>query len=145
MVGKRFNGFAAERFNTVAPLCCGPYAVKVRLKPAGNPPPAARSKDIVEDMRERLALGKLMYDLELQFYVDEPTTPIEDVSRPWPESSSPIVTVARLTLGLDDNVAQEVETMKFDPWSGLAAHRPLGEVMRARKQAYYASQTGRGA
>jgi len=41
MVGKKFNGFAAERFNTVAPLACGPYAVKVRLKPVGNPPPAA--------------------------------------------------------------------------------------------------------
>ena len=57
-LGKKFNGFAAERFNTVLPLCCGPYAVRVRLKPVGNPPPAARSRDIVEDMRERLAVGR---------------------------------------------------------------------------------------
>ena len=57
MLNRKFNGFAAERFNTVAPLCCGPYAVRVRLAPAGNPPPARRSKDIVADMRERLATG----------------------------------------------------------------------------------------
>jgi hypothetical protein len=35
--------------------------------------------------------------------------------------------------------------MRFDPWSGLLAHRPLGEVMRARKVAYLVSQKGRGA
>lgn len=143
--GKKFNGFAAERFNTVAPVCCGPYAVKVRLKPVGHPPPAARSKDIVEDMRERLSIGPLLYDLELQFFVDEQTTPIEDASKAWPDAETPIVTVARLTLGLDDNAAAATETMKFDPWGGLAAHRPLGEIMRARKLAYHTSQLGRGA
>jgi hypothetical protein len=144
-VGRKFNGYAAERFNTVAPLCCGPYAVKVRLKPVGNPPPAARSKDIVEDIRERLSVGPVMYDLELQFFVDEATTPIEDLSRPWPDSETPIVTAGRLTLGLDDGVAAQIDGMKFDPWSGLMAHRPLGEVMRARKAAYHASQVGRAA
>ena len=81
-LAKKFNGFAAERFNTVLPLCCGPYAVRVRLKPVGNPPPAARSRDIAEDMRERLAVGPVQWDLELQFFVDEATTPIEDASRP---------------------------------------------------------------
>lgn len=143
--GKKFTGFASERFNTVAPLCCGPYAVKVRLKPVGNPPPASRSKDIVDDMRERLAVGPVLYDLELQFFVDEATTPIEDVSRAWPEAETPIVTVARLSLALDDGAAKGIEQMKFDPWGGLAAHRPLGEVMRARKQAYRTSQMGRAA
>src|SRR3954453_17117445 len=28
MLNRKFNGFAAERFNTVAPICCGPYAVR---------------------------------------------------------------------------------------------------------------------
>ena len=26
--------------------------------------------------------------------------------------------------------------MSFSPWHGLAAHRPLGSIMRVRKQAY---------
>ena len=30
-------------------------------------------------------------------------------------------------------------------WHALVEHRPLGEVMRARKVAYYASQQNRGA
>lgn len=144
-LGRKFNGFAAERFNTVVPLCCGRYAVRVRLKPSGSPPPTQRSKDIVLDLRERLAAGPVTWDLELQFFVDEPTTPIEDASKAWPDSETPIVTVARLTLprqGVDD-VAAEAEAAKFDPWSGLMAHRPLGEVMRARKVAYLASQKGR--
>jgi hypothetical protein len=145
LIGKTFNGFAAERFNTVAPVACGPYAVKVRLKPVGNPPPRARSKDIAEDMRERLAVGPVMYDLELQFFVDEPTTPIEDLSKAWPDSETPIVTVARLTLALDDGAAERADKERFDPWAGLAAHRPLGEVMRARKGAYHISQQGRAA
>jgi catalase len=145
-VGRKFNGFAAERFNTAAPLCCGPYAVKVRLKPVGNPPPSARSKDIVADLSERLATGPVQWDMELQFFVDEAVTPIEDASKVWPESETPIVTVARLSLfAASEAAAQQAEAAKFDPWSGLAAHRPLGEIMRARKAAYYTSQQGRAA
>jgi len=147
MLNKKFNGFAAERFNTVAPICCGPYAVRVRLAPAGNPPPAARAKDIVADMRERLAVGGLTYNLELQFFVDEATTPIEDSSVAWPDAETPIVIAARLALPRQgvDAAAAEAEAARFDPWSGLAAHRPLGEVMRARKAAYFESQKGRNA
>ena len=146
-LGKKFNGFAAERFDTVVPIQCGPYAVRARLKPVGNPPPQARSKDIAQDMRERLAAGSLHWDLELQFFVDEATTPIEDASRPWPDAETPVVTVARLTLPQQgiDAAAADAEAAKFDPWSGLAAHRPLGEVMRARKVAYLESQKGRQA
>jgi catalase len=144
MMGKTFNGFAAERFNTAVPLCCGPYAVKVRLKPAGSPPPSMRSKDIVADLRERLATGPVRWDMELQFFVDEAITPIEDASRAWPDAETPIVTVARLSLfAASDEAAKQAEAASFDPWSGLAAHRPVGEVMRARKAAYYASQLGR--
>jgi len=143
--GKKFNGYAAERFNTVAPVACGPYAVKVRLKPVGSPPPTARSKDIAEDIRERLAIGQVAYDVELQFFVDEATTPIEDATKVWPDRKAPVVTVARLTLGLDESVAEVAEKAKFDPWGGLAAHRPLGEIMRARKAAYHTSQLGRSA
>jgi hypothetical protein len=116
----------------------------VRLKPVGNPPPSARSKDIVADLRERLATWPVQWDMELQFFVDEATTPIEDTSKPWPDSETPIVTVARLLLVATSDLAdKQAETARFDPWAGLAAHRPLGEIMRARKAAYYASQQGR--
>ncbi len=145
MLNRKFGGFAAERFDTVVPICCGPYAVRVRLAPAGNPQPAGRIRDIATDIRERLAVDALAWNLELQFFVDEATTPIEDPSIPWPDSETPIVVAARLTLPRQDvdAVAAEAEAARFDPWSGLAAHRPLGEIMRARKVAYRESQKGR--
>jgi hypothetical protein len=34
--------------------------------------------------------------------------------------------------------------MSFSPWHGLAAHQPLGSVMRARKETYRASAKFRG-
>jgi len=146
-LGKSFGSFATERFNTVAAHACGPYAVKVRLRPTGDQPPRRWGKDIALDMRERLAKGPLTWDLELQFFVSEATTPLTDGRTAWPDEETPIVTVARLTVPAQDGEARraEIEAMRFDPWGGLAAHRPLGEVMRARKVAYFASQKGRGA
>jgi hypothetical protein len=41
--------------------------------------------------------------------------------------------------------AQEVEQAVFDPWNALIEHRPLGDVMRARKAVYFASEQARGA
>ena len=67
----------------------------------------------------------------------------------WP---TPYTTVARLMLPQQDLAsadalahAASVEAGIFDPWQGLAAHRPLGDVQRARKVVYLASQQGRGA
>ena len=60
--------------------------------------------------------------------------------------------MARLTLPQQDShspaaqaFAQQAESAVFDPWQALAAHRPLGDVMRARKAVYFVSQQGRGA
>ncbi len=75
--------------------------------------------------------------------------PIEDASVQWPEDESPYVTVARIRVapqtswnaqrekGIDDGMA-------FSPWHGVAAHRPLGGVMRARKMSYEMSSKFRG-
>jgi hypothetical protein len=146
-MARKFGGFATDRFNTVVSHACGPYAVKVRLFPSGNPPRRPWGKDIGQDVRERLAKGPLAWDLVLQFYVDDATTPLNDGTKQWPDGETPMVTVARLTVPKQtgEERREEIERLKFDPWGGLAAHKPLGEVMRARKVAYFASQKGRGA
>jgi hypothetical protein len=144
-----FAGFAHQNFYSAAPIACGPYAVKVRLRPTGDhgaPDPQAQ-QDWGADMARRLARGPLEYALELQPFVNETETPIEDASVDW---TTPFVQVATLTLpqqvlNADDGLAQEIEAGIFDPWAALAAHRPLGEVMRARKVVYYESQKGRQA
>jgi len=139
-LGKPFSGFATQTFNTVLPFAVGPYAARLRLVPVAPTPPGG--KDFEQDMRDRLAVGPVAYDVGLQFFVDEAATPIEDPTVVWFESRSPFVAVARLVL---TGVEADVEAMRFDPWGGLAEHRPLGEIMRARKAAYYLSQKGRGA
>lgn len=139
-LGRPFSGFAAETFDTLAPFSVGPYAARARLTPVAPAP--AGSKDFAEDLRDRLAAGPLVYALALQFFIDEQATPIEDPTVAWPEDRAPPVVVARLRLTA---VEPDVEGLRFDPWGGLADHRPLGEIMRARKAAYFHSQKARGA
>jgi hypothetical protein len=146
-VGAPFSGFATQRFYSALPLACGPYAVRVRMLPpaAETPDPGARD-GWAADVTVRLHQRPLVYEFQLQFFVDEATTPIEDGSVDWPESQAPYVTVARLTLlqqATDASFQQQAEAAAFDPWSALLEHRPLGELMRARKAVYYASQQGR--
>ncbi|MBM3643144.1 MAG: catalase [Alphaproteobacteria bacterium] len=145
-LGKPFDGYATERFDTVLPHACGAWAMRVRLTPEGAQAARPKGMSFTDDVRDRLARGPLAWTMELRFFVDEATTPIEDASRDWPEAETPVVPVGRLVLPPQDvaSSADATEAHAFDPWAGLAAHRPLGEVMRARKVAYRASQQGRG-
>ena len=147
--GKPFTGFATETFGSTLPICCGPAAVKLRLVPSGGHVPRTVSDgDWAGDLTAQAAVAPLSYRLQLQFFVDEARTPIEDASVEWPESVAPFVDVAELELqppSTDADFIAQVEAGVFDPWQALAAHRPLGEVMRARKAAYFASQQTRGA
>ena len=148
ILNKKFSGFATEIFHSAVPIACGPYAARVRLLPSSQEPAADAKRDWAGDLRRRLAAGPLTHDVQLQFFVDEKTTPIEDASKSWPESEAPYVTVARLTVlaqQVDEGgkFAEEVERASFDPWIALVEHRPLGDVMRARKVAYFASQQAR--
>ncbi len=150
-VGKPFGGFVTEALYSAAPMACGPYAVRVRLVPGaanGVATPGA-SADWGADFAARLARQALQWDLQLQPFVSEAQTPIEDASVNW---SSPYTTVARLKLPLQDSASRkgqtllaQVEAEVFDPWQALAAHRPLGDVQRARKVVYFESQKGRNA
>lgn len=147
--GAPFGGFAAHPMFSAAPMACGPYAVRVRLVPAAANGGAVQGKpaDWRAEFASRLTTSALQWDLQLQPYVSEALTPIEDASVNW---DTPYTTVARLTLPVQDPsadaaFAQQVEDAVFDPWQALAAHRPLGDVMRARKVVYFVSQQARGA
>jgi hypothetical protein len=150
-LAKPFGGFATENLFTAVPMACGPFAVRARLVPAagnGSATPGAK-RDWSADFSARLRQQSLEWDLQLQPFVSEEVTPIEDASVNWP---SPYTTVARLRLPVQDTASAEgaafcktVEGAVFDPWQALAAHRPLGDVQRARKVVYFASQKARGA
>lgn len=145
VMGKPFAGFLDERFSTAVPVACGPYAARLRLVPAHKAPGKSASD---AEIRARIAAGDHAFDVQLQGFVNETSTPIEDASVNWDETVAPWVTVGRLTIpqqSIDDAAPQAAgEQLKFDPWNALVEHRPLGQIMRARKAAYYTSQLGRG-
>jgi hypothetical protein len=150
LIGRPFTGFATEPLYSAVPIANGPYAVRVRLLPSGanGKPVAGARRDWAADFNSRLVHQPLHWDLQLQYFASESLTPIEDASVPWP---TPYSTVARLMLPPQDpgsgpaqQLAAELEAAVFDPWHALVEHRPLGEVQRARKVIYYASQRQRG-
>lgn len=149
-VGKPFAGFAAEPLHTTNPLSCGPYAMKLRLTPQRPQPTPAQ--DLTAEFSGLLAQGPLVYDLHAQYFVSEEHTPIEQADQDWDEAASPFLLVGHLAVPTQDPRSPEglelqtrVEKERFDPWRALREHRPLGSVMRARKQAYFASARARGA
>ena len=82
-----------------------------------------------------------VWELRVQLNTDLEAMPVEDASVAWDEKASPYRTVGRITvepqLSLGTDVAEVVDEQTFfSPWHGLAAHRPLGSVNRARRQAY---------
>ena len=85
------------------------------------------------------------WELRAQLRSDAHEMPIENAAKKWPEDSSPYVTVARITAkpqtAWSEARSEAVDDhMMFSPWHGLAAHRPLGGVMRVRKAAYEAGR-----
>ena len=150
-VGRPFSGFATETLYSAVPMANGPYAVRLRLVPSdtnGKPAAGAR-EDWAADFAARLRDAPLHWDLQLQYFATEESTPIEDASKSWP---TPYTTVARLMLPPQElqsdearQLADKVEADAIDPWHALADHRPLGSVQRARRAVYFASQKGRGA
>ena len=73
-------------------------------------------------------------------------TPIEDAWIDWPEDVAPPQALGKITFRAEtaDSPARRVysdEVLSFDPWRCLAAHQPLGSIMRLRRDAYRASRT----
>ena len=90
-----------------------------------------------------------VWELRVQLATDIDKMPIEDASVQWPEDLSPYVTVARVEVepqaAWDEEKVRKIDDgMAFSPWHGLAAHRPLGGVMRVRKPSYEMSSAFRG-
>jgi hypothetical protein len=142
-----------ETFYTQAPLLNGPYVAKLSLAPAS--PELLALKDAPVDLdgkpdglrqavRAHFAERGATWELRVQLCRDLEKMPIEDSSVPWPEDASPFVTVATLTVPAQDSWpegrAEAIEDrLSFNPWHALAAHRPLGSIMRVRREVYRAS------
>ena len=138
-MARPFSGFATSDFHSCTPVAWGPYAAHVHVKPVGARRDLFAWRDWGADIRGRISAGSLRWDVQAQFYTDPASTPIEDGRVAW---STPKVTIGSLELAHladDEAVARD----HLDPWMAMAEHRPLGEIMRARKVAYLASYQNR--
>jgi hypothetical protein len=146
----KVRSMATEHYSSPAPIKFGPYAVTFTVRPSKGTKPATKrplTDDFLrEELADRLREGDLMFDFAVQFYVNEQSTPIEDTSVPWKPEHAPFVTVARLRIPKCDMtdprtaaLSEAVDRLSFNPWHATEDHRPLGNVMRARKVAYQVS------
>jgi hypothetical protein len=146
---------ATTRYFSGVPIRYGDYAVHYALEPeakAGLQGAGSAADYLGEELAARLRREPLVYDLRVQFYSDAARTPLEDASVEWTEANAPFVTVAKLSLPIQDLASTDalalsayIETLSFDPWHALEAHRPLGNIMRARNHAYRLSTAERKA
>jgi len=142
-----------ETYYTVVPLRFGDYFGKLQLVPVSDNLIALRGKHVDRARSWNSSKDSIVaffqretavWDLRVQLCTDLTKMPVEDASVEWDERLSPALTVARVT-ALPQNAysnsrrIQGDEQLSFDPWHSLAAHRPLGNIMRARFKAYPAS------
>jgi hypothetical protein len=127
--------------NYMAKICMVPISASLRALIKAPVDLEGKPDGLREAVSEFFRTQSAEWELRAQLCTDIDTMPIEDVSKPWPENDSPYRAVARVALGPQPswNEARKAsidEGMAFNPWHALAAHRPLGAVMRVRKQAY---------
>ena len=133
----KVRSVATEHYVSPAPITFGPYAGRLSVRPAAGTSPAApraATDDFLrEELADRLREGDLMFDFEVQFFVNERLTPIEDTSVAWKPEHAPYLTVARLRIPRCDLAdprtraqSEAVDRLSFTPWHATEAHRPLG-------------------
>ncbi len=139
-----------DSYYSQVPFRYGAYIAKFALVPVSSNlteltgdgvNTSGRPDALREVIRETIVERGGEWELRVQLNTDLDAMPIEDASVEWDEAASPYRTVARITvapqLSIGTDLAGAVdENTFFSPWHGLAAHRPLGSVNRARRQTY---------
>lgn len=143
-----------ETFYTQAAIRYGDHVAKLSLAPVGGVAELtgrqveagfSTMRDAVVDHFRHAAAT---YELRAQLCVDPDTMPIEDAAVLWDPTLSPHRAIATLTFPPQDAYAPARQVhgddhLAFNPWNGVAAHRPLGGIMRIRKAAYESSSSQR--
>lgn len=148
--GHASTNILGETFYTQVPLLFGSYFGKLSVAPAspeltaltGAPVSTSGRPDALRGaVNETIPASGGTWEVRVQLCTDLERMPVEDASVAWPEELSPYVTVARIVVpaqtGWSEARARAVDDgLSFSPWHGIAAHRPLGGIMRARRSTY---------
>ena len=138
----------AEAYFSQAPIRYGDYLAKLAVVPVAAAQRALDGLSIDLDDPNALQTATVSYlrdhdaefEVRVQLCTSLKTMPVEDASVEWPEEESPYRTVARLRLPKQEAFSPArrtfVDNLSFSVSHSLAAHRPLGSIMRARLRAY---------
>lgn len=139
-----------ETYYSAVPFRYGDHVAKFSLRPVAGwmtdlsgetIDVNGRDDAIREDVRAEFAADAAEWEFCVQLLRDPESQPVEDASALWPEEVSPWQPVARVRVTAQDSwsdqrVREVNETMRFSPWTGIDAHRPLGNVNRIRRDTY---------
>jgi hypothetical protein len=145
----KFVNLLLSTYWTMGAVRHGDYIAKVRVAPVPSfadrvvqraldpkSAPEVFRPALVAELRER----PYEFDVQVQLCTDLVQMPVEKTTVLWSESLSPYVTVAKLRLpqqdiGDEDNL-EKMDKTSMSPWRVTEQHRPLGNIMRSRKEIY---------
>ncbi len=147
---------ASNTYFSMSPIRYGNYVAKYRVRPVGD------RQDTYLDLIKRLGTEadalrlalkatlrteEIRFEFQVQLRTNASTMPVEDPTVLWPEEESPFRTVAQLTLPRQpiEPLRQQAafQSLAFNVWHALTAHRPLGGINRVRRWAYAESSAWR--
>lgn len=139
-----------ETYYSVTPFRYGDYVAKFSVAPVSANLTALTGREIdasdnADAIRETVQAEMHGIDgeweLRVQLCRDLEKQPVEDPTVEWNEDEAPFRKVATITVASQDSWAKDTvqavdEEMRFSIWTGLAAHQPLGNINRARRETY---------
>ena len=139
-----------ETYFSVTPFRYGDYIAKFSLVPVSKgltsrtdtKIEASEDPNAIRDtVRAEMIGTDAVWEFKVQLCRDLDAQPVEDPTVSWDPEAAPFQTVATIHVApqnsWDPAQVQAVdEEMRFSVWTGLAAHQPLGNINRARKDSY---------
>ncbi|GJE57652.1 catalase family protein [Methylobacterium thuringiense] len=139
-----------ETYYSVTPFRYSDYIAKFSVAPVapaltaltGTEIDASGRPDAIRETVQAEMRGiEGVWEFRVQLCRDLDRQPLEDPTVEWNEEEAPFQRVATITARPQDSwdaaqVDAVNERMRFGVWTGLAAHRPLGNINRARNAPY---------
>lgn len=139
-----------ESYFSVTPFRYGEHIAKFGLFPVAPEMTAltgetidvaGRENAIREDVRTEMRGIDAEWEFRVQLCRDLERQPVEDPTVEWDEAEAPFQRVGVLRAAAQDSwdparVQRIDEETRFGVWTGIAAHRPLGNINRARNEPY---------
>ncbi|SFF26600.1 catalase family protein [Methylobacterium sp. 13MFTsu3.1M2] len=139
-----------ETYYSLTPFRYGDYIAKFSLAPVAPALTAltgteidasGRPNAIRETVQSEMIGITGEWEFRVQLCRDLERHPVEDPTMEWKEDETPFQRVGVVRVQPQDSwdparVQAVDEEMRFSVWTGLAAHRPLGNINRARNAPY---------